>query len=303
MNRNKNAKIALRYGALAATIALSFSACKKGDGVSQVYPPNLPSSCYMWGSTLTGAQADACCVGGKPKASPPAGQCPDAPGLAPTASTMNAFAGAASVGRGALGSVEALVGKSPTANNSAATAAIASPARQGSDSLNGSASGQGVSLARTAGSAGGHSGAGGGGAASGSGTGGFTDFNSVTTRTALQVAEQQLGTTESPAAAYAGGGGGAGKGGAQGGAGFDFGSLAGANGAGAAGRGSIDGMDFGNRSPASAVGSADPDDYFSRLKPGDSIFKVVEKRYGVTAKGWALGDAAGVSAAAKRLSR
>lgn len=135
------------------------------------------------------------------------------------------------------------------------------------------------------------SGGGGGGGLGGLGVGVKTDPAIAPSDTPVLASEDSAGT-------YSGGGGGA-----RGGGGSSFGSLFGGGNEGGVSGKAQDGFNLG-RKPAggdSTTGSADPENYFSMLKPSDSLFKIVERRYMDKAKNWALTDAHDASASVKKL--
>ncbi|MCM2279628.1 MAG: hypothetical protein NDJ89_16255 [Oligoflexia bacterium] len=293
---------------LAAATALAFPACKSDKGKAVTYPPrHLEESCYIFGQTLYGAHATDCCEKNgsgvwvpKPSASQPAGRCPSAPGLAAVTTAMNTFQEAVNVGRSGVESARRLENHAEVSKNSRIAAATAAQPKGGEvkktdgpiaagelGELVGSSSGGGA----YPGSAGG----GGGGLGGGGSGSGLSDVR-TSAAPRVQTEPEMVRNPDTASGGYTGGGGG---GGAVGGAGFGRGSgiwdsLAGGAGLGGNGveGGAPKSMTFG-RDPASmnAMGSADPEDYFSRVKPGDSIFKVVERRYTSKAQNWALSDA------------
>lgn len=277
---------------LFSVFAISVAGCKKKSGVSSVQAPVYPPSCFLYGSTLTGAQATTCCVDGAPRNPLPTG-CPRPPGTTPAMATMSSFNSAAATARQALAVADGFEGKGSVGkNNLAAATADTTAAKSDMNPIQGSGAGIekfGSGMKNKGGGSGGD-----GGAYSGSGgsLGGFADLSTKPAGDAnTQAATAMVGgdTSSLPS--------GSGSGGRRGG-GLDvdgFGSgLASANGT----------LDMG-RAPSSEDGpmaGLDPEDYFTRLKAMDNLFKVVERRYGEKAKSWALRDAAEL-AARSRLSK
>lgn len=140
-----------------------------------------------------------------------------------------------------------------------------------------------------------------GGGVSGGGGGGLGTFGvGVKTDPAIAPSDTPTLASEDSAGSYSGGGGGA-----RGGGSSSFGSLFGGGNEGGISGKAQDGFNLG-RGPAggdSTKSSADPENYFSMLKPSDSLFKIVERRYMDKAKNWALTDAYDASAAVKKLAK
>ncbi|MCM2323441.1 MAG: hypothetical protein NDJ90_09290 [Oligoflexia bacterium] len=302
-----NHQVLIKAGLLAAVIVVSFPACKKDKGSAVVMPPQYPqNSCYIFGSTVVGQQALDCCqkdASGvyvpKAVASQPQGRCPSAPGISAIRTAVNSFGEASVVGRSAIAAAKSMERKAQVHKNvSAATAGGMQVASKGPKPLDSADEGAFQQLAGD--SAGdGSTARGGGGAGGGGGGGGVASLSmdSVTTAAAPKGANgpSMPGLQEgAETGAYEGGSGGAGGAGGRGGA-VDWDAMAG-RGLGGDGKGGSGTMDL-SRTTASGdpMGSADPSDYFSMLRPGDSIFKIVERRYTTKAQSWALTDAKGAA--------
>jgi hypothetical protein len=206
----------------------------------------------------------------------------------------------------------------------------ASHGGQGGAGAGGSGSGRGGSLAGVGGGGGGSGGDSGFGSVRTSASGPLDENGHPLSEDGRGVAggtggSGGLGGSGDGSDAYGayggGGGGGGGKGGrGRGGSGSGSGDDAMAafwgskNGAGGAGGGGVNMMAFGAGAGGGAggagdlggrgpMGSADPDDYFSRIKPGDNIFKIVERRYGTKTRGWALADSQRMVNTVRQISR
>lgn len=280
---NKKLKAFAQIGVLAVAIAFT-SSCKKKSGTSSVHPPIMPAnSCYLYGSTLTGDAANNCCQSGVPKSPIPEG-CPQPPGIAPTLSTMKAFNNTLTTGRAALGEATSLSdGSGAAAVETAAATAVDAPKPTELDGGEALRSNLDPNFSATGGRPSGN----GSGTAGGTmGSGGTLSMGSVDTKPAFSAPQgaAALAVGDVPGTGYSSGGAGAGGGGSRGGYENPFGGGGAIGGGGSA--------QFGRAlASGSVMGSTDPDDYFSLLKPTDSIFKIVEKRYGAKQKSWALTDA------------
>lgn len=299
---NRNIKLTIQLGGLAMALAVSSAACKKSSsGVSSVNQPQLPPGCYIYGANLTGAQATECCAGGAPK-TPYPDSCPKPPGFTPTVATMNNFNGAAQAGRTALTAADSMIGDKvagKTGGQSAATA-VDNPGKSEGSKPENLAKLTGEQLRNLNGASAGGKKGGGSGGGSGSGLGG--DFGAGISTKPIVLGGESSGETSAAVASagsvYSGGGGGGGAGSGGRAGGFDLGGLNGGQGAGRPGN---ELLRFGRDPASSAMGSADPEDYFSMLKSGDDLFKIVEKRYTKKAEGWALGDAKEAASSVKQL--
>lgn len=287
---------------LTAFSVASFSACKSKEGVSEVHSAQVPESfCEMYGSSLTGQEADRCCVSGKPRVPRPDG-CPQPIGAAPTETTIVGYDGAVRTARASIQYAETLTGDSTIARNnrSAAVASTAGPDGTDAATLDPNANVIGDKLREMMKEGAGQDDSSGGGSASAGGfSGGGSGFGGLNgdIRTApasgaeasTAAASKEAGEGRNLGVSQASGRGRSGSG-----SGDDVGdTISGVNSA-------I--LDIG-RDPAGEVnpmGSVEPENYFSLLKPGESIFKVVEKRYGAKARQWALRDAAEVASGVQR---
>jgi hypothetical protein len=235
----------------------------------------------------------------EPECLPPTGpNCTsDHPGSGPINLSISGAATAGSTADAALNEAERLIGpalasdtagkyaqgEAASAGTSDATPVLG---KNGGNAGGGAGSASGLLTTPSGGSTrGGKSGGGGGAGGSGSGGGLKTAASSDLSNT------QQSAATDGSGSSYRGGESGAGSGSASGGAGSAYGS-----GSGLSGDGSESGTStalFGKDGDAGAraldpSGSTDPEDYFTRLGLGDSLFKTVEKRYRQKASQWAI---------------
>jgi hypothetical protein len=307
-----------------ASFAVVAESCND-SGTAVFNPPNTAGTCIWNGVTLSSSEASECCTTNSDGTmtynySTSDSNCPGGtPQQAAIQSTIGNYANTAAAGDASLASANGDVSSDGvlknTGSGSAAATASFNPPTTGSTTGSGSGSATGLlgNLGTTTGGA-----AAAGGSAQAANPSSLFGSSGLSGSTATNPDD---GATAASGAIAASGGSGdvsadgsgayamdaSGHGGSHGGLWSEiFGNGDSDFGSGLNGKGSRTAkiVDL-DRSPAAdgsnAMGSKDPEDYFSLVNPGDSIFKIVERRYTTKAKQWALTDADAVASKVLRV--
>ena len=274
--------------AILGGLCISFGGCSSSK--TSATPLKTDASC-MAGATAV--KDPACCQGGKPLAGASAQCTTPNPGAGALTGLQKEAAATAGSARSALDAAKGLVGGAPTQSKDRSPAGLlaegalgAAAAKTGTGAVAGLQKEAGAASQSAKGSSNGASSLAGGpslgnGSATTGADGGLASPSPDGLLAAVDAANQ-----------YGGGGKGAGAGAGAGGLGAG-GGLTGANG----------GAEFGGKKDKDAMGTADPDDYFSRLKAEDNIFKIVEKRYKQKSMTWSAADALDLSNSVKPIPK